>query len=120
MPLQIVIVLEPAPNLNYGTLYFSVCLHKAGTDRDVYKNKWDIPSHPFEFHNSDSPLLREVVSALMNEDSGVSQVHISPYTLNINRSLAVSWDEIMRIVTDAAQRAGFEAVPPQQTPKKKR
>ena len=120
MPLQIVIVLEPSLNRNYATLHFSVCLHKAGTDRDVYKNKWDNPSHPFEFHNSDSPLLREVLSTLMSDDSGVTQVHINPYSLNIFRSLAVSLDEIMQLVTDASFRAGFVAAPPQQAPKKNR
>lgn len=85
-------------------VHFAVVLHHRGTDFHLYKNQWDKGS--FTFQPGDSAILRVLVAALMDDESGVHHLEVKNYTLRIDRSIAVSEDDLRARITAALRRLG--------------
>lgn len=77
---------------------FDTRLQRRGTDFSVYANTGYQP------HESDSALLKDILSSLVNDDSGVHSVTVTPYTLRVNHSKAVDADHIVARVASSCRR----------------
>lgn len=58
----------------------------------------------------DSKLMQAVLTALMQDDTGVAQVQVETYRLVIQHSLAVQPDDIRKLVLNALTTAGIDFV----------
>lgn len=89
---------------------FDLMLHSGSGDFPHYKNRWEGKTLDVLFSNSESSLLREILMALMADDTGVETVMCKRYNITISKSHAVSDERILEMICTAARRAGFGPV----------
>lgn len=78
-------------------IYFDVRLQRRGTDFTVYANTGYNP------HEKDSVLLQVVLDDLINGDSGVEQIRVSPYAISLHHSKAVEAEKLITRIASASE-----------------